>query len=125
MKKGFTLIELLAVIAVLAVVLTIGTGSITKILKEKRQDMYNTQIESFKGSVKMWMYDNTNLLPEEGKEIRVTFADLINAGVMEDGIINPLTKEPYDIEEESFYIYNDHGNYSISYDGESLSYSKN
>lgn len=51
-KKGFTLIELLGVIMVLAIVIMLGTYSISKVLKNGKDKSFDIAIKSFETAVR-------------------------------------------------------------------------
>jgi len=116
MKKGFTLIELLAIIVVFSIILLIGTASVTMLIKENRKQMYDDQVASFKSSVELWIYDNMDLLPLSGDSIKLTYTDLVDAGVLAPNIKNPLTDESFN-STLYFCIFNNNGNYSVVYNG--------
>ena len=54
MKKGFTLIELLGVIILLGLVGLIVIPSITKLIKDSRQDLYENQVRTIEESARKW-----------------------------------------------------------------------
>lgn len=117
MKKGFTLVELLGVVTILAILLLMGTATISKIVKENRTDMYNKQIDSFKESAYNWAMANTNKLPDPGNSIRITLEDLIRENLVKDNIKNPLTDEIFD-KSEYFCIKNINGQYDYIHNGD-------
>ena len=86
MKKGFTLIELLAVITILALLLVLTTSTVTKIIKEKKRELYNSQIESFIESAKDWSYKNIDALPTEGNTIKITIGRLQEEHFIKEGV---------------------------------------
>ena len=116
MKIGFTLVELLATIAVLSILLVIGTSSVAKVIKERKQTLYNEQIESFEESARLWSYKNTNLLPEDGNSLKLTLRELENAKFLKSGIKNPLTGEYFD-KDEFVCIFNNNESYTYKYNG--------
>jgi len=91
MKKGFTLVELLAVIIILGLVGLIVIPSITKLIKDSRQDLYKNQVRTIEESARKWGVKHIDsLVPNT--TIYVSLTDLINSGYIEqDKIKDPRT----------------------------------
>ena len=87
-KKGFTLIELLAVVVILATIALIVTPIVIGSIKESKERLYDTQIESIKSSAKSYMID---LDLEDNATITLTLSDLKKAGYVKKDIKNPKT----------------------------------
>ncbi len=112
-KKAFTLIELMGVLVIVGILTVILIPVINNTIKNKKQDLYNQQIELIKLSAKNLASDNEYILPEEvGDEIFITLGQLRAMGYAEKTIINPLTKENFSddlivmvIKRESDYDY--------------------
>ena len=68
-KKGFTLVELLAVIMILGLVGLIAIPTVTKVIKNSKQKLYDSQITMIEQSGKKWGIDNINRLSETQKNI--------------------------------------------------------
>lgn len=66
MKKGFTLIELLAVITLLIIILTITFSVINNILKDSRDNTYETQIATLENAAKRYISDNIQGIADDG-----------------------------------------------------------
>src|SRR5574344_2644671 len=98
-KKGFTLVELLATIALLAIILLIGTTSVSKIIKENKQKAYNIQIDAFLDDVRLWAMDNVSSLPANTKIYILSLADLINGSYASSGVINNDGNYTYHLDE--------------------------
>lgn len=113
-NKGFTLIELLAVVVLLALLVVLGSTSVAKSIKQSRQRAYETDIETFIVVTKSWALDHTEQLPSLNSSTRVTLQMLMDAGLIEKGKINPLTKEPYSTS-MTFCIYNTNNTYRYEY----------
>lgn len=61
-KKGFTLVELLAVIVILAVVMLIGSVSLTGVRDKMNKNMFEAKLDLVIGAAKSWGQDNKNAL---------------------------------------------------------------
>lgn len=94
-KKGFTLIELLAVIVILSLLGLLASNSITKIVKNSKDELYLTQIELIKSAAESWSADNLDLIPESGKCIVITLENLKDYGLIDSDIINPRTNKEF------------------------------
>lgn len=117
MKKGFTLVELMAILVILSVLLLIGTSSVSKIVKENRQKLYQEQIEAFKDAAMVWSYANTNLLPTDSNSYKITLETLKNDNLIKSNIVNPVTKEVFSYN-DWICIFNINGSYIYEYNGE-------
>ena len=93
MKKGFTLIELLGVITLLGLIALIAVPAVSKSIKNKKEELYEDQIEFIISSAKLWATDNKLELSEllDGETKTITLKDLISNGYIDDEIKNPLT----------------------------------
>lgn len=112
-KNGFTLIELLGVIIVLAVIAVILYPAIEKTLKDSRQDLYEAQLSLIETALEQYATINRISLPKnDGEYVRVTLKQLVDAGVINEGIENPLTGEPFTEDELDLVITKYHNNYT-------------
>lgn len=95
-KKGFTLVELLAAITILALLALVTVPAITRPVKESKQELYESQLRSFKDSAKSWgaekMFSN---LPNKGSCILLPLSILVNDGLVEPNVISPLDGEKF------------------------------
>ena len=91
MKKGFTLAELLGVIVLLGAIMLIVVPLVSNSMKDSEEELYNDQIESIKLSLELWMSYNQS--PNIGETITLSLSQLKEAGLVEFGITNPITKE--------------------------------
>lgn len=89
MNRGFTLIELLAVIVVLSLLALLASTSVTKVVRDSKNDLYKTQIISIKSSVEVWGADNPDKLPNVGECKYITLGELKEYGILDSKIINP------------------------------------
>lgn len=94
-KNGFTLIELLGVIIILSFLALITTTSITKTVKDSKEELYNTQINSIKSAAEYWGSSNLNKLPGDGECKYLTLSDLKEYSILEESIVNPKTDEEF------------------------------
>lgn len=96
MKKGFTLAELIGVLVVLALIGTIAIPSVTKIIKENKNDVCIIQFNNIIEEAKNWGSNNIDKLPSNnGEFVTVSFNDLVKLGYAEDNLIDPITKEKF------------------------------
>ncbi len=93
-NKGFTLIELLAVVAILITLIAIITPKIFKQLKTAEKVTDQEQINSIINVSKIYMNQNSNLLPSENDIYIISLNDLKQSGLIKTNqILNPSTKE--------------------------------
>jgi type IV pilus assembly protein PilA len=93
-RKGFTLIELLAVIVVLSIVLVIAVPAIGNIIKNSRQDAYDTLVKLIEDSTKKFVFKNPNYIPKEvNNTTQVTIGQLVAGGFLERVPKDPRTDE--------------------------------
>ena len=92
-KNGFTLIELLAVILILSLLTFLAVTSVTKVVRNSKEKLYDTQILSIKKAAESWGASNLSLLPEDGECIFITLRDLKDSGLLDENLIDPITNE--------------------------------
>ena len=93
-NKGFTLVELLAVVAILALVITIVAPKIFSQFKTAEETSDREQINSLIEASRIYMNQNTNLLPEGNNEYVISLRELKNSGIIQTKqILNPSTKQ--------------------------------
>ncbi len=95
--KGFTLIEMLGVVIILAIIATLVTPIVTKIIKNAETATYNGQIENIRQGAKDWAGEHIFDLPDVGEEELVLNMndDLIKNGYVSKDIVNPKTGKPF------------------------------
>ena len=92
-KRGFTLVELLAVIIILALLALLTSTAITKLVKDSKDELYNTQIELIESAAKAWGADNILKLPGNGQCSYLTIQDLKNYGLLDTNLVDPRNNE--------------------------------
>ena len=97
-KKGFTLIELLAVIVILSLLALLSSNAITNMVKDSKEELYNTQIKLIESAAQSWAADHLDLLPEAGTCKFVKLYYLQSYGVISNDITNPKTNKPYGLD---------------------------
>lgn len=94
-NKGFTLVEMLAVVVILIAIIAIITPKIISSFKNSEDTIYKQQIESIIDVSRIYMSNNSNLLPEENQNYVITIESLKQEKLINsDEILNPKTKEP-------------------------------
>ena len=93
-NKGFTLIEILAVIVILMILITLITPKVFKQLKTAENITDQEQINTIINISKIYMNQNTDLLPEENNIYTISIDELKQSGLIQTKqILNPSTKE--------------------------------
>lgn len=101
-KNGFTLAELLGVIVVLALIALVALPAVDRSLKEGKETMYASQINTIKEAAKVWASDHVSELPSiNNSTLVVTLPELIEGGYVEADIKDPMTGELF---EETLYV---------------------
>lgn len=85
-NKGFTLIELLAVIIILSLLALITSTTVTKILKDSKNEIYGIQLSVIKSTAKTWGLENLDKMPSTSECGYITLLDLKNSGLLDDSI---------------------------------------
>lgn len=115
MKKGFTLVELIAVIVLLSLIALFTFPSVNKTIKDRKEALYNVQIDNIKASAVSYI-DKNGLLKDNDKVI-VTLCQLKQNGFTDEKIKNPINNKyiPDDskvivTKDERIFIYGTDGN---------------
>lgn len=102
-KNGFTLTEILVTIAMIAVLGTIIIYSTIGVTNSSKENQYNRMIENIKNSAKTYV----SLYPDEFGDLfsskaftYIPLSKLISAGLLDEDIVNPYTKEKIDVNQE-------------------------
>ena len=94
MKRGFTLIELLSVIILLGVLSLMVVPVVGKIIKENKEQAYQTNIHMIEEGARAWASEHVFSLPSNvGEYIDLTICDLETSGKIEIDVKNPNTGE--------------------------------
>ena len=91
MKKGFTLVELIAVIVLLSLIALFTFPSVNKTIKDRKEALYNVQIDNIKASAVSYI-DKNGLLKDNDKVI-VTLCQLKQNGFTDEKIKNPINNK--------------------------------
>lgn len=93
-NKGFTLVEVLAVIAILVTIIVIVTPKVFKQFKTAEDVTDKEQINTLINTAKLYMNQNSNLLPQENDIYVIQMQELKDSGLIKTNqILNPSTKE--------------------------------
>lgn len=77
-RKGFTLVELLATITILGIIVTIGGVSISRIIKNAKDEEYKQLVSSIKNAAEIY-YQEIEYGGVSG-DTNVTLGDFVNKG---------------------------------------------
>ena len=92
-NKGFTLVEMLSVFALLTLMFFLVVPLVNSVLKDSRNDLYQSQINLIKGAARLWVSEEENKTFLESLNIwpyEITLGDLQESGFLEKDIKNPL-----------------------------------
>ncbi len=93
MKKGFTLIELMTLIIVLSVIAVISIPIISGLIKDSKQELYNSQVKMIEDAVKQMAIKDTSLQPDTGY-VCVPLDNVLKSGLLSGkNVINPKNDE--------------------------------
>lgn len=89
-KRGFTLVEMISVLIILSVVALIVTPNIYVSIRDYKNRLYETQMDSIRQSGKNWAVDHIDSLPTSNDTaLAVTIKELQDDGYIEDKLENP------------------------------------
>ena len=75
-KKGFTLIELIAVVVILSLLVFLVSKGVTKIVKDNKKDLGETQENLILEAAQLYMEDNLDDLPDLDACYNINISDL-------------------------------------------------
>lgn len=90
-KRGFTLVELLAVVIILALLALLTSTAVTKLVKDSKEELSDTQIKLIESAAKAWVADNLDKLPSSGSCSYITLGDLKEYGLIDSKVIDAET----------------------------------
>ena len=111
-KKGFTLVELLAVIAILAILLTIVVPSVFRIMDDYRSDSYDVMVDMLEGASRLYVSRNrveVEYVLNQNDVYEITVDDLIKTGLLTPPIKNPRTDNSVPLNHKIFVYKNTEG----------------
>lgn len=109
-KNGFTFAEMVGVVVVLGLLAAIVTPVVTKLIKNKRNDLYEQQIKSIEESARVWGAENISKLPDDGDgKITITLGELKRGGFADKDLTNPKNDQLFDDDKTIVIISNENG----------------
>lgn len=90
MKKGFSLAELMGVVVLLALIALMVVPVVDKQIKNSRNELYESQVESIKSSAKLYA---DKLSIKDNEVVVITLYQLKQLGLVDKDIINPKDKK--------------------------------
>ena len=119
MKKGFTLVELIVVIVLLSLITIFTFPSINKTIQNRKEAMYNIQVNNIKASAEKYISKN-NLLNENDKII-VTLCQLKQEGFEDEKLRDPKTGAYFPDDSKIFVTKGIEGNeYKFEYGSDNM-----
>ena len=119
MKKGFTIIELVVVIVLLSLIGLFTFPSISKTLNDRKEALYNVQIENIKASADN--YINKNKLLNYNDKIVITLCQLKQEGFVDEALKNPITGNYFPDDSKVYVTKKEDGNeYVFEYGTENM-----
>ena len=118
-KNGFTLVEMIATLIILSIIAVIVTPNIYVSIKDYKNRLYDTQLDSIKQAAKNWVVDNVNKTSDE-YSLLITVQDLQRDGYIHEKLENPKDGGYFD-ESSVFvlvtcqYVQDETGNLSSNY----------
>ena len=85
-NKGFTLVEMLSVFALLTLMFFLVVPLVNSVLKNSRNDLYQSQINLITGAARLWVSEEENKTFLESLNIwpyEITLGDLQENGFLE------------------------------------------
>ena len=111
-RKGFTLIELLAAITILALLALIAIPTVSKQIKNGKNNLYNSQLINIKSAAEAWGADNLFKLQEDSRCITVTLGYLKELGYLDNSVKDVKKIEEFS-DDDTFVNISKDGNHYI------------
>lgn len=115
-KNGFTLVEMMTVIIIMVTLGIIAVFSITGIVKNSTDKLYQLQINSILDASRTYAVKNNNILSDNNE---ITICDLKRSSLLESDLKNPKTEEQFDNSLIIKIVRNSDGEFDFSFDGTS------
>ena len=94
-NKGFTLVEILGVIVILIVVFILVYPSVTNIISQSKDTVYQKQINTILSAAYDLSLKSVNYLPDSDSKTFITLGELKAENLVDVNITNPNTKENF------------------------------
>lgn len=105
MRKGFTLVELIATLVILSIIALIVTPNILVSIREYKQQIYDSNVQSINGAAKEWASDNIEELPEtDTNSILVSLEELIDGAYLNEKVKDPINKGYFDDDDHFTFV---------------------
>ena len=125
-KRGFTLVEVLAVILILGILVAIVVPSIYSLVNEAQEKEYNTVMGTFEASGLLYVDRHMEIVKSDidqyGYHI-ITLNDLVDDGLLDAPIINPIDNEDIDLDKEIIITKEMGANFSACFEDRNCLYS--
>lgn len=92
-KKGFTLVEVLAVAALIAIILALVLPTVTSILKQSEDTVYDVKINTILKSSYDYTIKDVEFLPEYEDTKYIMLAHLKENNLIDSDITDPISRE--------------------------------
>lgn len=94
-KNGFTLVELLGVIVIITIIFVLVAPSVTNIVSQSREIVYQKQINTILNAAYDFTLQNLNYLPEDNNNNYITLGQLKHEGLIDINIKNSNTEKAF------------------------------
>jgi len=106
-RKGFTLVEILAVIVIIGLIMSLIVPVAIGIIQDTKQKAYEMQVSSIEeaasGYISEYATTITELAPTGGT-YTIILRDLVDDGLIDEPIKNPLTNQNMDLDNTSVLV---------------------
>lgn len=116
-RNGFTLIELLAVIALIALLSIVIVPSLFNLINRNNEKLDTATVNLIYSATEHFLDANqTEYIKADGAEYCPTIEELINAGFLDENLINIESGETYKDEYLNWIVKSTHNGYKYSYE---------